>query len=614
MSTSLSPPTGFNASELVFNDGFSGAVLNSKYWNTYMTSASTQGAPWDGSGQGGSGVGGVNDADYFESSQDSVSNGLTITAAQSSVLGANYVNGQIVSQTFPVTSGVVDSYGKVEFDGGYIQINMKQPVGDGSWPGLWLLPGQGAGDVGNNYEIDIQEGGYTDGSANPNDVFAYHLHTPSGTFGGEVDTGIDLTAGFNTYGLNWVPGQSLTWYLDGKEIAQITSAEAPVPDEPMALIMDEQVGTAATSGWRTALDGSTPQSMAMQVADVQLYQQPGGDDTVTAPQVATSPPAVTVAPTITAVTETPSNGDLGVGKTVTITLAASEAVTISGAPTLTLNDGGTATYDAAHSTATSLAFDYTVGAGDSSLASLAVMGINLPGGATIRDGAGDNASLSLSGLSQAGPQIDTVATMAPPTTTAPQTTSSVETSATTLTSAVGTIVDAQNNVWSLGAAVASGGFEVLKNGKQEDVGVASEVTLDNGVIWIKNPNSGTWYTYAGTYWAIQTSGPAIAAPPVATLMSDSASSFGGTVVGLATGDSVDLANFPFSNNPVIASVAGSDKAGAITDVTVKDGALSVTLALLNQHANQFALNATAYSLVADNNTPNHGTLFVATPH
>jgi beta-glucanase (GH16 family) len=117
-----------------------------------------------------------------------VDNGLTLNAAQQSVEGANNVNGQVVPQTFPVTARVVDTYGKVEFDGGYLQISMEEPSGDGSWPGLWLLPGAGARNVGNNFEIHIQGGGYTDGSANPNDVFAYHLHTPDGTFGGEVNT------------------------------------------------------------------------------------------------------------------------------------------------------------------------------------------------------------------------------------------------------------------------------------------------------------------------------------------------------------------------------------------------------------------------------------------
>ena len=39
------------------------------------------------------------------------------------------------------------------------------------------------------------------------------------------------------------------------------------------------------------------------------------------------------------------SGDLNAGKTVTLTLNLSEAVTVAGGtPTLTLNDGGTATY------------------------------------------------------------------------------------------------------------------------------------------------------------------------------------------------------------------------------------------------------------------------------
>ena len=41
----------------------------------------------------------------------------------------------------------------------------------------------------------------------------------------------------------------------------------------------------------------------------------------------------------------PTSGDLDAGKTVTLTLKFSEAVTVAGGtPTLTLNDGGVATY------------------------------------------------------------------------------------------------------------------------------------------------------------------------------------------------------------------------------------------------------------------------------
>ena len=79
--------------------------------------------------------------------------------------------------------------------------------------------------------------------------------------------------------------------------------------------------------------------------------------------------------------------------------------TTGGTPTLTLNDGGTATYTGGSGT-TALTFSYTVApartprpGGDR---------VNLNGG-TIKDGAGNAASLSLTGLTQTGPQIDTTA-------------------------------------------------------------------------------------------------------------------------------------------------------------------------------------------------------------
>ena len=85
----------------------------------------------------------------------------------------------------------------------------------------------------------------------------------------------------------------------------------------------------------------------------------------------------------------------------------SEAVTVNtagGTPTLTLNDGATATYSSGSGT-NALTFSYTVAAGQNT-AALAATAVNL-NGATIADGAGNAANLSLTGLTQTGPQIDT---------------------------------------------------------------------------------------------------------------------------------------------------------------------------------------------------------------
>ena len=121
----------------------------------------------------------------------------------------------------------------------------------------------------------------------------------------------------------------------------------------------------------------------------------------------TGPQIDTTTPAVTAIADSPATGALGAGKTVALTLSFSEAVTVAGGtPTLTLNDGGTATY-ASGSGANALTFNYTVAAGQNA-ASLAATALNLPTGVTIADSAGNAASLSLSGLSQSGPQIDTV--------------------------------------------------------------------------------------------------------------------------------------------------------------------------------------------------------------
>jgi VCBS repeat-containing protein len=90
---------------------------------------------------------------------------------------------------------------------------------------------------------------------------------------------------------------------------------------------------------------------------------------------------------------TNGNGHLDAGKTVGLTVTMSEAVTVAGGtPTLTLNDGGNATFDAAHSTSTSLFFTYTVAQGDNTN-DLIVSALNL-NGSTIQDAAGNNADLS----------------------------------------------------------------------------------------------------------------------------------------------------------------------------------------------------------------------------
>lgn len=104
----------------------------------------------------------------------------------------------------------------------------------------------------------------------------------------------------------------------------------------------------------------------------------------------------TTAPTVTGVNSTTTNGAYKVGATVSIQVAFTEPVTVAGGPpTLTLNSGGSAAFTGGSGTNT-LTFTYTVAAGqnaaDLDYASTTALVLS---GATIRDAAGNNATLTL---------------------------------------------------------------------------------------------------------------------------------------------------------------------------------------------------------------------------
>ena len=96
--------------------------------------------------------------------------------------------------------------------------------------------------------------------------------------------------------------------------------------------------------------------------------------------------------TIVAVAANPVRGTYDIGRTITITLTGSETMIVTGTPVLTLNDGGTATY-ASGSGTTDLVFTTTIAPGQNA-ATLAVTGVTLPSGATIRDGVDNDADLT----------------------------------------------------------------------------------------------------------------------------------------------------------------------------------------------------------------------------
>jgi hypothetical protein len=119
----------------------------------------------------------------------------------------------------------------------------------------------------------------------------------------------------------------------------------------------------------------------------------------------------TVDPIVTGVSTSPSTGDFKAGETISIFLTLSEPVKVKGgAPTLTLNDGGVAHYQAAASQVAFgfLVFSYKVGAGQNT-SDLMIAGVNanLPSEPSVMDAAGHPVDFSNALTAPLGVQVDT---------------------------------------------------------------------------------------------------------------------------------------------------------------------------------------------------------------
>jgi beta-glucanase (GH16 family) len=218
------------------------APLNTTSWSTFLTDEGTDGYAWNPSPDGGSGFnsGGYAVAYFSPSNLVRHSNGsFAITATPGSL-----------QPGFTWTSAVLVSYGSYSVDGGYISFDAEMPnLTDGAWPALFLLPGPGNT---KNDEIDLFEGGVRLGKSGADHNFSGTIHINNMKAKGDiVRVRPSLTGVYHDYGLKWVPGKSITWYLDGQQLFEITARQFTIPSGPMDLIATLEVVSSAASSWHT---------------------------------------------------------------------------------------------------------------------------------------------------------------------------------------------------------------------------------------------------------------------------------------------------------------------------------------------------------------------------
>jgi len=328
--------------------------------------------------------------------------------------------------------------------------------------------------------------------------------------------------------------------------------------------------------------------------------------------VLTQAQLLSAAVAVSSVTTSPAKGtDLGAGKTVTIKLNLAQAVNVTGVPTLTLNDGGAATYTSGSGTK-ALTFTYTVAAGQNTTA-LAITGMNLPSGAAITTTTGATTYLTGTDVSL-GQIIDTTSPTITKVTSSPSTGSATtgSTVAITLTTseavnvATGTTLllsDGGTATYAKGSGTTSivFNYSVARNQSTKSLSIIGIEEPSSTAVQDLAGNTPTSLSAAGVNLGIGINPTGTATSPAAisisgtqdaevfgassqavtfgsgatgTLALDAPSSYTGKISGITTKDILDLTNWAFGSTT--ASYSGSSTAGTLT---LHNGAQTATLSL-----------------------------------
>ncbi len=276
-SGALTPPAGYSASELTFEDQFTSSSLNTANWNPYMA---LSGIRWQGANDilpyPYSAIGNVggNNAEYgdpfpYGASTDNGA-GVHMTGGGSSGLhliaspdahepgyawAGAYVSGTEKLAVLPAT-------------GGYVQIRAEMPDSThGGWGSLWFMPENHAGQ-----EMDLQETGFLPGGIPVNQVMASSIHSGPEKFS---NVGVDTSAGFHTYGLAYDPGVSVKTYFDGvQQQSWTTGVPTGAYELIMSMTMMDANGPNLSPPHTVADPVNHPGPYTMSVNDVQIYRNP----------------------------------------------------------------------------------------------------------------------------------------------------------------------------------------------------------------------------------------------------------------------------------------------------------------------------------------------------
>jgi beta-glucanase (GH16 family) len=180
-------------------------------------------------------------------------------------------NGEIpdrptTTDPYPFVSGILNTKHSFGQQGGYFECRCKFTSGKATWPAFWMLPVAG----GQPPEIDVME------SNGVNiDIWTGNAHSasPSVSSPQTYDFNEEVGAVFRTYAVDWT-ADTLTWYIDGVEVADEDISERPNLQAVMYMIVNMAIGSTVPT-WVPAPDGTTPNPADLEIEYIRAWQRPG---------------------------------------------------------------------------------------------------------------------------------------------------------------------------------------------------------------------------------------------------------------------------------------------------------------------------------------------------
>ena len=80
-----------------------------------------------------------------------------------------------------------------------------------------------------------------------------------------------MTAGYHTYGFQFIPGRSITAYFDGRQVWRLdASSGVTITPEPYEIILELQVAGPGATLWHSGTTSGT-RTASMDIAEVRAY-------------------------------------------------------------------------------------------------------------------------------------------------------------------------------------------------------------------------------------------------------------------------------------------------------------------------------------------------------